>query len=146
MVFADHYVYTLEDQTILDKYKTTENQLINQTPFFIWSNGDYQKNIKSVNSQLDILPTLLNLMGIEYYPDYYLGRDILSKDFQPIVYFPDGSWYNGLTYVKDGDYLSGKKISKEKLNTTNTLVKRKMVLNDAVMKSDYFSKINSVSK
>lgn len=146
VVFSDHYLYTLEDQTILEKYKTTENNLINHTPFFIWSNNQYKKNIKKVNSQLDILPTILNLMGVEYYPNYYLGRDILSQDFMPIVYFQDGSWYNGSTYIKDGEYLSGKKISHEKINDINSIIKRKMILNDAVMKSNYFEKIKSISK
>lgn len=138
-VFSDHYLYTLEDQSILDKYKTTDNQLINKTPFFIWSGGQYKKTIKSVNSQLDILPTILNLMGIKYYPNYYLGRDILDNNFKQIVYFNDGSWYDGKTYVKDGSYLTGKKISTDKINETNTYVKRKMILNDAVIKSNYFN-------
>ena len=35
VVFTDHYLYTLEDKTILDKYKQTSNNLINKTPFFI---------------------------------------------------------------------------------------------------------------
>ncbi|MDD4187589.1 MAG: YfhO family protein [Bacilli bacterium] len=137
--FSDHYLYTLEDYSILDKYKITDNQLINKTPFFIWSGGDYKKNIKKINSQLDILPTILNLMGIKYYPNYYLGRDILDNDFKQIVYFNDGSWYDGKTYVKDGTYLTGKIISDEKINEINTYVKRKMILNDAVIKSNYFN-------
>ena len=94
--------------------------------------------MKNINSQLDILPTILNLMGVEYYPNYYLGRDILSKDFKPIVYFADGSWYNGQSYIKNGEYLNGKNISEEDINEINSYIKRKMILNDAVLKSDYF--------
>ena len=142
VVFTDHYLYTLEDTSVLEKNKVTENNLINHTPFFIWNNGEYKKNVKEVNSQLDILPTILNLFGIEYYPDYYLGRDILDKSFIPIVYFQDGSWYNGETYSANGEYESGKKISESKINDINNMVKRKMLLNDAVLKSDYFGKIS----
>ena len=36
VVYTDHYLYTLSDQTILDKYKDTKNNLINHTPFFIY--------------------------------------------------------------------------------------------------------------
>ena len=36
VAYADHYLYTIEDKTILDKYKETDNNLINNTPFFIW--------------------------------------------------------------------------------------------------------------
>ena len=66
VVYADHYLYTLEDQTILDKYKTTNNNLINKTPFFIWDNGKTKMNVKKTTSQLNILPTVLNLYGFEY--------------------------------------------------------------------------------
>ena len=144
VAFSDHYLYTLEDKTILDKHKKTDSQLINHTPFFIWSNGDHKKTIKKINSQLDILPTILNLMGVDYYQNYYLGSDILSPNYSELVFFPDGSWYNGSTYIKDGEYSFGKKLSEEKINQINIDVKRKMMLNDAVMKSNYFSKINSI--
>lgn len=142
VVFTDHYLYTLEDQTLLDKYKETSNNLINHTPFFIWNNNQNKATVKKVNSQLDILPTVLNLFGVPYYPNYYLGRDILDSKFEPIVFFQDGSWYNGSTYVANGEYQSGKKLHLDEINRINTLVKRKMTLNDAVLKSNYFNTIN----
>lgn len=43
VVFTDHYLYTLSDETILEKYKETSNNLINHTPFFIWDNGNTKK-------------------------------------------------------------------------------------------------------
>ena len=54
VVFTDHYLYTVEDKTILDKYKNTSNNLINKTPFFIWQNNMKRTNIKEVTSQLNI--------------------------------------------------------------------------------------------
>ena len=141
IVFSDHYLYTLEDKDYLSKHKIIDNNLINHTPFFIWSSDIKKEEITKVNSQLDILPTILNLLGINYYPSYYLGRDILSDDFKEIVYFNDGSSYNGKTYIKDGDYYFGEKISKEQINKTNTMVKNKMLINDAVLKTNYFNTI-----
>ena len=81
VVFTDHYLYTLSDQTILDKYKETKNNLINKTPFFIWDNETTKKKITSVTSQLNILPTLLNLYGLEYHPNYYIGEDALNDNY-----------------------------------------------------------------
>ena len=66
VAYADHYLYTIEDKTILDKYKETDNNLINNTPFFIWKDGMKKKTINKVTSQLNILPTVLNLFGIEF--------------------------------------------------------------------------------
>lgn len=143
VLFTDHYVYTLENKSLLDEYKETDTNLINKTPFMIYHNGEIKKTVKNVNSQLDILPTILNLFGITYYPNNYIGRDILSNDYDPLVFFPDGSWYNGQTYVTNGEYYKGRKISDEKLQKYNSIVKRKMSLNDAVIKSDYFAKKTS---
>lgn len=40
VAFADHYLYTVEDKTILEQHKTeTKNNLINHTPMFIYSKG-----------------------------------------------------------------------------------------------------------
>lgn len=139
VLFSDHYVYSLEDKTILDKYKQTANNLINHTPFMIYD-GNHKLTVTAANSQLDILPTILNLFGMEYTPNNYIGRDILDSKYDPIVFFPDGSWYNGSTYVANGEYQFGKKISNEKLEKYNLIVKRKMLLNDGVIKSDYFKK------
>lgn len=139
VIFSDHYIYTLENKSLLDRYKKTSNNLINHTPFMIYD-GVRKSTIKSVNSQLDILPTILNLFGIEYYPNNYIGRDVLDSKYDPIVFFPDGSWYNGNTYVANGEYQFGKKISTSNLDKYNLIVKKKMLLNDAVIKSDYFAK------
>lgn len=143
VLFSDHYVYTLENKSLLDEYKETDTNLINKTPFMIYHNGEIKKTVRNVNSQLDILPTVLNLFGITYYPNNYIGRDILSNNYDPLVFFSDGSWYNGQTYVTNGEYYSGRKISDEKLEKYNRIVKRKMSLNDAVIKSDYFAKKTS---
>ena len=141
IMYADHYLYTLEDKTILKEHKETENNLINHTPFFIWSNGKYVKTIKEINSQLDILPTILNLFGIDYYSNYYIGEDILDPSYNELIFFPNGDWYNGKTYITNGKYSFGKKISNKELNKNNEIVKRKMTLNDAVRKSNYFNNL-----
>lgn len=78
VVFTDHYLYTLSDQTILDKYKETSNNLINHTPFFIYD-GKTKKTVTDVTSQLNILPTILNLYGIDYNSNNYIGTNALSK-------------------------------------------------------------------
>ena len=40
VVFTDHYLYTLTDKTILEKYKDfADTDLVNVTPFFIWNSN-----------------------------------------------------------------------------------------------------------
>ena len=138
-VFADHYVYTLEDKTILDKYKETDNNLINKTPFFIWSKDLKQQNIKEVTSQLNILPTILNLFGIkEYNPNNYIGKDALDPNYDGIVFFSDYSWYDGNVYVENAEVTNNKKISYDKLEEKNYYINYITKKNDLALKFNYF--------
>lgn len=140
VVFTDHYLYTLEDKTILDNYKETNNNLINKTPFFIWSSSTNKKDINHVTSQLNILPTTLNLFGIDYNPNNYIGEDALSNKYSGIVFFNDYSWYDGNVYVEGGLVTNGKKISSEKLEEKNYYISYITKKNDLALKYNYFKK------
>ena len=144
VVFTDHYLYTLSDQTILDKYKETKNNLINKTPFFIWDNETTKKKITSVTSQLNILPTLLNLYGLEYHPNYYIGEDALNNNYHGKVFFSDYSWYDGNVYVDGGIVTNNKSIDPISLEDKNYYINYIIRKNDLTLKYDYFKKIESI--
>ena len=141
VAYADHYLYTLTDKTILAKYKETSNNLINHTPFFIWAKGIESTNITSVTSQLNILPTVLNLFGMYEHPSYYIGTDALDPNYEGIAFFSDYSWYDGNVYVQDGVVTNNGKISTEELEEKNNYVNYIIKKNDLVLKYDYFKTI-----
>lgn len=143
VVFTDHYLYTLSDQTILEKYKDTNNNLINKTPFFIWDNGNSKKKITSVTSQLNILPTLINLFGLEYHPNYYIGYDALNPNYNGYVFFSDYSWYDGNVYVDGGIVTNGKYIEPLILEDKNYFVNYMIRKNDLTLKYNYFKQLDS---
>lgn len=138
VVFTDHYLYTVEDKTILEKYKETDNNLINKTPFFIWSKDTKKTNINKVTSQLNILPTVLNLFGIKYDVNSYISTDALNPDYEGIVFFSDYSWYDGNVYVKDGEVTNNKNISYDKLEEKNYYISYITKKNDLALKYNYF--------
>ena len=138
VVFTDHYLYTLKDKTILDKYKDTKNNLINKTPFFIWSNNTKGTTIKEPTSQLNILPTVLNLFGIKHNPNNYIGTDALNPAYDGIVFFSDYSWYDGNVYVENGEVTNNKKISYDKLEEKNYYINYITKKNDLALKFNYF--------
>ena len=138
VVFTDHYLYTLEDKSLLDKYKETDNNLINKTPFFIWSNDTKQTTIKEPTSQLNILPTILNLFGMNYNPNNYIGEDALNPKYDGIVFFSDYSWYDGNVYVEDGEVKNNKNISYDKLEEKNYYINYITKKNDLALKFNYF--------
>ena len=146
VVLTDHYLYTLSDKTILDKYKNTSNNLINYTPFFIWNNGKDKKTVKTVTSQLNVLPTILNLFGIDYNPNNYIGSDALDNNYQKIVFFSDYSWYDGNVYVDGGIVTNKRYISEEALDDKNYYVNYLIKKNDLTLKYNYFKELEKSSK
>lgn len=146
VVLTDHYLYTLSDKTILDKYKNTSNNLINYTPFFIWNNGKDKKTVKTVTSQLNVLPTILNLFGIDYNPVNYIGGDALDNNYQKMVFFSDYSWYDGNVYVDGGIVTNKRYISDEALDNKNYYVNYLIKKNDLTLKYNYFKELEKSSK
>lgn len=93
-ISGDHYPYGLKDEEMdelagrtlekrFEKYKST---------LILWSK-DMKEPVQAdkVCSSLDVLPTLANLMGIEYDSRLIMGRDILS-DSPGLVEFNDRSF------------------------------------------------------
>lgn len=138
VAFTDHYLYTIEDKTILDTYKETSNNLINKTPFFIWSKDMKQTKVNKVTSQLNILPTTLNLFGIEYSSNNYIGTDALSQNYEGIVFFSDYSWFDGNVYVENGEVINNKYISESNLEEKNYYISYITKKNDLTLKYNYF--------
>ena len=141
IVFTDHYLYTIEDKTVLDKYKETSNNLINKTPFFIWSKNAKKATFNKVTSQLNILPTTLNLFGIKYNTNNYIGTDALNPKYEGIVFFSDYSWYDGNVYVENGIVTNNKNITDNKLEEKNYYISNITKKNDLALKFNYFKKI-----
>lgn len=135
LVVTDHYLYTISDKTILDKYKNTSNNLINRTPMFIWSKGIKHNDVYKVTSQLNILPTILNMYGYEYSKNNYIGEDIFDPNYKGIVFFSDYSWYDGKTY-----YDSTVTTMNDSINTNNEYISYITKKNDLALKYDYFKK------
>ena len=140
VAYADHYLYTINDKSVLDKYKNTTGNLINHTPFFIWSSDIKPKNIDKVTMQMNILPTVLNLFGVDYNSNYYIGKNALAKDYQGLAFFSDYSWYNGNVYVENDEIVGRGKMSQKKVDVISKQVQDLYRKNDLTLKYDYFKK------
>ncbi|MCI9127288.1 MAG: sulfatase-like hydrolase/transferase [Eubacterium sp.] len=138
VAYADHYLYTINDKTVLDKNKNTLGNLINHTPFFIWSSDIQPKDVNKVTMQMNILPTVLNLFGINYNSNYYLGTNALAKNYKGIAFYSDYSWYDGNVYVDDEKILNKGKLSKKQREETSEVVHNIIRKNDLTLKYDYF--------
>lgn len=140
VAYADHYLYTLNDKSILDKYKETSNNLINHTPFFIWSSDVDAEDINEATMQTNILPTVLNLFGIDYDPDNYIGLDALADDYEGYVFFSDYSWYDGNVYVENGEITYGGKADEEYIELMSEKIGAIVRKNDLTLRYNFFKK------
>lgn len=70
-----------------------ETEKLNKTKFFIYSSGMGSNQIDVVTSSINILPTIINLFGIDN--DYlYTGYDALNTDEEYVI-FRDYTYFDG---------------------------------------------------
>lgn len=94
MIVGDHYPYGLSEKEIRELSGNMNDYFFEKyhMPFIIY-NGDDAENIivEKYVSSLDVLPTILNLFGIEYDSRLLMGKDCFSNE-QSLVIFSDRSF------------------------------------------------------
>lgn len=147
VISGDHYPYglTLEEINELSTYQRDDTFEKYHMPFLIWS-GSMKEPIKveKVGSSLDILPTVLNLFGIEYDSRLLIGRDILSNA-SPLVIFSDRSFitdkgrYNA---IKE-EFIPNENTEIEEgyVQKINNIIYKKYQMSRLILENDYYRKI-----
>lgn len=142
--FTDHYTYGIENQSmVLERSGITEPLLVEKTPCFIWSPGGPKMAMGKTLNSADLLPTLLNLMGIDAgFP--YVGWDAFDPNYEGYVLFPDGSWItsgaafdnqdSGLISV-DGDPPD---VSQEEIEAMVQKALEFVRITDLILETDYY--------
>ena len=105
---TDHYSYGYKDMDSLLKLSGVEETiLLEKTPCFIWSPDLERMEMDKVLNTADLLPTVLNLLGVES-PYDYIGQDAFDETYEGFVPFSNGSWICGDTAYDSGtkEYIS----------------------------------------
>ena len=106
----------------------------------IWS-GSMEKpvRVEKVCSSIDILPTMLNLMGAEFDSRLIVGRDILS-DSPGLVLFPDRSYITDTyEYNASLDQIVRGNVSDETFEAMQLYVADKFTAADNITETGYYS-------
>ena len=141
IAMTDHYTYGYKNMDELYTHSgVSSDLLLEKTPCFIWSvNGPTLKVHKTLNTS-DLLPTVLNLMGIDS-PYNYLGQDAFNPDYPGYTLFPDGSWIsNGIAYA-DGEILmneTGRDLSQEEIDTMAALSEEYRTVSNLLLICNYY--------
>lgn len=144
---GDHYPYTLDINEInsVSKYKRDSIVEVNKSNFILWNSEMKEPiQINKVGSQIDVLPTLLNLFGIEYDSRLIIGQDILSEK-EGIAIFSNRSWVSDY-----GTYFSSqnKFVPKENMIVENGYIEKindevanKFTMSNLFIKYDIYNKL-----
>lgn len=160
VLFGDHYPYGISTDNlneVLD-YDTSEYYNAERVPFVIYNSEIEGKVFSEYTSYINLLPTLANLFNMNYDPRLYLGTDLLSKDYESLVVFADGSWKNEKYYYDASkskiENFTDEEISIEELQTINNDINIKITVSNDAVKNNYFeylenkiaSKVNSAEE
>ncbi len=92
VISSDHSPYFLSKEDLKTGYKQSINKFNqNKGTFFIYSSKIKPKKIEKYGMNIDVLPTLYNLMGFNYDSRLLMGNDLMS-DADGLVIFPDRSF------------------------------------------------------
>lgn len=141
---GDHYPYalTIEEVNEVSKFERDERISIHESNLIIWNNGFKTVEVDKVGSQIDILPTLLNLFGIEYDARLMIGRDILSNT-EGLAIFADMSWvsdsgtYNAMTKT----FTPKKEVKDNYVSEMNHWVNNSVIVSKKIITNDIYRKI-----
>ncbi len=143
---GDHYPYTLTIDEIneLSTYERDDIIEVNHSDFIIWNSEMKESiNIDKVGSQIDVLPTLLNLFGINYDSRLIIGQDILS-DNVGLAIFSNRSWVSDYGTYRNGKFTlkNGKTLPEDTyINNVNAIVNNRFTLSNNIIKYNIYDYI-----
>lgn len=142
---GDHYPYTmdLEEFNQMSTYKRDELFEVNHSDLYIWNNDTEVTNITKTGSIIDILPTLLNLFGIDYDSRLMVGKDLLS-DSEGLAIFSDMSWISdkGRYEAKTKTFTpTGEAVSDDYITKMNNRINNSFVISKKIVETDIYRSI-----
>lgn len=141
---GDHYPYALSLDQINEAstYQRDEQFEIHHSNLIIWNNDSSAIEINKIGSQIDILPTLLNLFGIEYDSRLLIGHDILSEE-EGLAIFQDMSWISdsGSYSATTKTFTKKKEVSDDYINQMNRYVNNSTIVSKKIIASNIYQKI-----
>ena len=139
---TDHYAYGIQDkERLLEESGVNDILLVEKTPCFIWSYGGTPLEVDKTLNTADLLPTLVNLFGLE--SDYhYLGQDAFDENYPGYAVFQDCSWVTEEGACRDGRIVAA--FSDEgpaaQVEEMNALAKEYIHMNNLLLESDYYGR------
>ena len=144
VAYTDHYTYGYKDtEKMMERSGVEDPLLLERTPFFIWSPAEPAMRVEKTLNTSDLLPTVLNLMGVES-PYEYMGKDAFDENYIGYALFPDGSWVcDGVAYsASSGRTIlleAGETFTREQMEQMAQTVNSFVHINNLILETDYYA-------
>lgn len=149
VISPDHYPYGLSTPDIKSYVDWVNNPNFDlyKNNLIIYNSQLETTHVSKYTSSLDVLPTLLNLFGVEYDSRLLIGKDIFS-DSKDLVIFNNKSW---ITNVGRYDYLKKKfenftneEVPQSYIDEINQIVDLKFQMSKLIVSKDYYRKLGGL--
>ena len=142
---ADHYPYNLTNSEInmLSDYYRDSMIEVNSNNLIIYNSKMKKIKVDKVGMSIDVLPTVLNLFGVDYDSRLIIGKDILSST-EGIAIFKDKSWVTnkGVYTAATGTFTpSVKEIPEGYVNNINNIVNNRVAMSRMIVSTNYYKHI-----
>ena len=143
---GDHYPYylSLDEVNEIATYEKDSVVEINRSNFILWNSEMDTVEVDKVGSQIDVLPTIYNLFGVEYDSRLIIGKDILSTE-PGLAIFGNSSWVSdkGTYFASSGEFVSrdGSTVDDDYIKYMNSVVSNKILMSRYIMQYDYYRKV-----
>ncbi|SOB99208.1 lipoteichoic acid synthase [Ureibacillus xyleni] len=147
VLYGDHYGISdnhnkAMEQIIGKEITPYENANLQKVPLFIHVPGMQGGNNHTYGGQIDLLPTVLHLLGIDSQNYVQFGSDLLSEEHNDIVPFRNGDFVGPTIYSIDEklyDSKTGLPLEDSQVEMANAIKKEvdyKLQLSDKVVNGD----------
>jgi lipoteichoic acid synthase len=147
IMYGDHYGISKDNnkemEQVLGKTITPfESAGLQRVPLFIHVPGIEGGVNHECGGQIDVLPTLLHLLGMDTKKYVHFGTDLLSKQHDDLVPFRNGDFVSSTITSIDGkfyDSTTGMELGNDKLTEAKKdqeIVEQKLSLSDKVVNGD----------
>ena len=143
---GDHYPYelTIDEINEISSYKKDEVVEVNRSNFILWNSEMDTIKVSKVGSQIDVMPTIYNIFGIEYDSRLFIGKDILSTE-GGIAMFGNRSWVTdkGTYFSASRKFVKkdGVEVSDDYVSNVNQIVNNKITMSKLIIENNYYKKV-----
>jgi len=146
---TDHYPYGLPGVDGVDGiseflgHPVDKNFEIYENNLIIYAQGMEPVTVDKPSSSLDIIPTVSNLMGLEFDSRFLMGRDILSNSDALVIFWNRSFITENGRRIRNGDFVPnpGVTVDDDYADNIRALIDAKFTVSASILDLDYYRRV-----